>query len=249
MAIWERPEFTSGEGQIHGIGIQPEIALLTIHTGLVTFQWAHNLRILDIPGPYVFYHSSNAPYDVAREQIVRAALQFQSLKYIWWIDSDTCPPPDALPFMIRLMEEQKLDVLSGLYWARKHEGNIPCAWNKLSEDKENNQIMYASVDVSQHLNRNALIPVDVAGCGCLLMRPEVFRRLDQSNPKKPFFQWGVGRKNDETGKPLLGISEDFYLFERIKTELKIQPYLTTAVKCDHICFSKKRGQDGAFELI
>jgi hypothetical protein len=232
-----------------GQQIQPDLAILTIHTGLVTFHWAYHLRCMDFPGAWIFLHSSNAPYDVSRESITRTALNYPSIKYFFFIDSDTCPPLDAVPFMIKLAEENKIDVLSGLYWARKMEGNMVCAWNKIGENKEKNEIAYAAVDVSKHLNQNALIPVDVAGCGCLLIRPDVFRKLDQSDPKKPFFQWGVGRKYDTTGEPLLQVSEDFYVFERIRNELKIQPYLSTAVKCDHLCTTKKRGQDGAFELI
>jgi len=113
---------------------------------------------------------------------------------------------------------------------------------------EENKIHYLPLNLNEFLGQNRLFACDVVGAGCLLVRADVFKKLDESNPNKPFFQWGVGRKDENTGKPLLQLSEDFYFCERLK-EIGILPHVATAIKCDHICVCRKRSDNGELELI
>jgi len=93
---------------------------------------------------------------------------------------------NVVPKLIELSKSKNLPVVSGLYWAKKRENvAIACAWNKVSEDKEKNMIQYGQLNIEQYLSQNALIPVDVAGAGCLLVKADVFKQLDESNPKLP----------------------------------------------------------------
>jgi hypothetical protein len=192
--------------------------------------------------------NSNAPYDVARETTTRALLQYNP-KWIFSLDTDVLCPPDTVIKLVALAEANNKSVVSALYWAKKREPfNMPAAWVKTGYDAKENKNIYSAIDIKPWLDKNALVTCDVVGTGCLLIKADVFKKLDESNPKLPFFQWGLGRK-DADGKPLLQASEDFYLCERIKNELNIFPELATAVKCGHICMAQKRSADGEFELI
>ena len=251
MAIWEQPEVLSGTGQpIQGTqNIKAEVAICIIYTGPVTMEWAYTFRRLNIGLPHIYLFNSNMPYDCARETITRSALE-HGVKWLFFLDSDVCPVDmNVVPKLIELSKSKNLPVISGLYWAKKRE-NVPiaCAWNKINEDKEKNMIQYSQLNIEQYLSQNALIPVDVAGAGCLLVKADVFKKLDESNPKLPFWEWGLSRRDHE-GKPLKQLSEDFFFMERLRTELNIQPHLSTLIKCDHVCYAKKRAVDGEFELL
>ena len=129
---------------------------------------------------------------------------------------------------------------------------MPAAWLKIAEKPEENRIEFAPLDIKQHLanlpNKSPLVRCDVVGAGCLLIKADIFKKLDESNPNLPYFEWGLGRR-DPTGKPLLQLSEDFYFCMRCVKELNINPHLAVAVQCDHICNAIKRGSDGEFELL
>lgn len=250
MAIWERPEMMSGE-TINQTNqqVKPYLGIGIIHTHLVHINWAMSLRILNIPWPYIYQIASNAPYDVSREQIARTFMN-QDIEYILWIDTDTVLPQNAATTLVQLSKDNNKPIVSGLYWAKKREPTpMPCAWIKTGEDLENGKINYQTFDIKPYLGKNHLIEVDVVGCGCLLMKKDIFQKLHESDPKKPFFQWGVGRNYDTTGKPMLQVSEDFYMLDRCNRELGIKPHLSTAVECSHIAWSHRRPQDGQLELI
>jgi len=151
------------------------------------------------------------------------------------------------------MEELNLPVLSGLYWAKKPGPPIPAAWKIVNEVPEANRIEFMPLDIWPFLKeekkgRQGLVQVDVVGAGCLLVKADVFKKLDESDPNKPYFEWGLGRK-DSNGKPLLQVSEDFYFCLRCIKELNIHPHVAVAVKCEHISTAVKRGSDGNFELL
>lgn len=249
MAIWEQPNILSGtssQQQASG-NVKAEVGLCIIHTGTVSTEWAMRFKLLQIP-PFVYVFNRNQPYDTAREQCTRAVLQNKDVKWVFHLDTDVLIPIDAVPKMIEYANQLNLPVLSGLYWAKKPGQSMPAAWIKTGEDKQENRYNFSPIDVKPHMKTGAILPVDVVGAGCLLVKREIFEQLDKSNPNKPYFQWGVGRKNDETGKPLLQMSEDFYFCTRVVEELKIHPHLCTNVICDHICTVYKRGEDGEFEL-
>jgi len=148
-------------------------------------------------------------YDTAREQCTRAVLQNKDVKWVFHLDTDVLIPIDAVPKMIEFAEQFNLPVLSGLYWAKKPGLPMPAAWIKTGEHPEEMRYDFAPIDVKPHMDTGALLPVDVVGAGCLLIKRDVFEKLDKTNPNKPYFQWGLGRKEKSTGKPLLQMSEDF----------------------------------------
>lgn len=251
IAFFDDPNILSGVVNPQGTPghVKVELGLSIIHTGLVTFAWATNFRQLQIPWSHAYMFNSNMPYDCAREITTRELLKFDP-KWIFSLDTDVLIEPTGLVKLVNLAVANNKSVVSGLYWAKKREAfNMPAAWVKTGEDKASNKISYSAIDIKPWLDKNALVTCDVVGSGCLLIKADVFKKLDESNPKKPFFQWGLTRKDELTGKPLFQASEDFYLCERIKTELNIFPELATDVKCGHICTAQKRAADGEFELV
>lgn len=258
MAIWDDPNILSGESQqITAGGIQPEVGLCMLHQGLVTMNWA--IRFSEVRmfcPPHIYICNRNQPYDTAREQSTRAVMS-RNVKWVFHLDSDVLPPQDVIPKMISYSEKFNLPLLSGVYWAKKPleiTGGIPtvAAWLKTGEHPEINKYDFAPVDVKSHINTGAILPVDVAGAGCMLVNADIFKRLDESNPKLPYFQWGLGRnylcpKCGESG-PLPMMSEDFYFMMRVQNELGIRAHLATSILCNHECNVVKRGTDGEFEL-
>jgi hypothetical protein len=253
MAIWETPEILSGPTPtMSAIGdAKPQVGLGLIHTGVVPFDWAISFRYLNIPFNHVFMHGSNMPYDCSREMVVKGLLGY-NVEWVFFLDTDVLPPRDAVPQLMALSQQQNKPVVSGLYWAKKKEETpMPCAWIEIGRDPAKNQVSYKSIEneVKQYLDKNALLEVDVCGAGCLLIKADIFKKLDASNPNKPYFQWGLTRKDELTGKPLPQQSEDFYFCERLK-EIGVKPHLATAVKCDHLLFptGRRRAADGRIEL-
>ena len=221
----------------------------------MTTEWAIRFKNLQMP-PHVYMLNSNQPYDTAREGITRGVLS-HGVKWLLHLDTDVLIPINAVPLMIEWAEKFNLPLLSGLYWAKKPKsttGGVPmaAAWLKIGEKPEENRIEFAPLDVKPHMvnlpNKSPLVRCDVVGAGCLLIKADIFKKLDESNPNLPYFEWGLGRR-DPTGKPLPQMSEDFYFCMRCVKELGINPHLAVAVQCDHICNAVKRGSDGEFELL
>lgn len=246
MAIWERPQVLSGEAGVQQAeqNIKPVVGLCIIHQDMVSMEWAMMFKHFNVGYPYVYFYNKNMPYDCAREQVTRACLE-KDVEWIFHLDSDVCAPQNTIPTLIELAKQNDKPVVSGLYWAKKREETpMPAAWIQTGEDLEHGKVFYQSFDVKPYLDKNALIACDVIGAGCMLVKADIFRKLEESDPKKPFFQWGVGRHDENTGKPLLQVSEDFYFCHRLKKELNIVPHLSTAVRCDHITLAERQAADG-----
>lgn len=156
-------------------------------------------------------------------------------------NTDVIAPVNTVPVLIQWAEQFNLPVLSGLYWAKKPGPPMPAAWIKINE-KDPEHPEFAPLDIKPHMPSQTIVPADVTGAGCMLIKTDVFRQLEKSNPNLPFWQWGLGRKG------LMQTSEDFYFCLRCVKELNIHPHVATAVQCDHISTCIRRGSDGEFEL-
>jgi hypothetical protein len=239
MAIWEQPEILSGYSQAINKDAKADLALCIIHTGLVTTEWAVRFKYMQFP-THTYFFNKNQPYDTAREMVTRAALE-QNTKYIFMLDTDVLAPINTIPVLIQWAEQFNLPILSGLYWAKKPGPPMPAAWIKINE-KDPEHPEFAPLDIKPHMAAQTIVPADVTGAGCMLIKTDVFRQLEKSNPNLPFWQWGLGRKG------LMQTSEDFYFCLRCIKELNIHPHVATAVQCDHISTCIRRGSDGEFEL-
>ena len=235
------------------------ISVCIIHRDVVTMRWAENFRRLEIPAPSTCYSIGNLYHDVGREILVRHAIKTDDPEWIFFLDTGILPPANAIPRLIQIAKEQDIPVLSGLCWL-KNVGSpngtleeeytpMPSAFTKVSEDPATGAIVYNSIvdQIKPFLDKNSVCGVDAVGMGCCLIKADIFKQLDKSNPNKPYFQFGTHRKDENTGVPLLQCGEDIYFCNRLTSELGIKPYVSTEIKCDHIfypTFSVRRGSDG-----
>jgi hypothetical protein len=215
---------------------------------------------MELPPTCKYYGTGSYFYDAGREAPVRAAMKTDDPEWIFFLDSDVIPPFNAIPRLIQIAKENNISVLSGLCWLKRacepagtlEEAHIPRpnAFFKISEDLDNELVNYTALgdEIKPFLDKNAIIEVDAVGCACLLIKTEIFKKLDKSNPNKPFFQFGHYRKDENTGKPLLKLGEDAYFCYRLTSELGIRPHLSTEIKCEHVFFPgpivSRRGSDG-----
>lgn len=191
-----------------------ELILIAIpHTGLVVFDWAINLRILQPPVPFNIISNKGLPIDRARCELVRQAKSMNAT-HLFFLDSDVVMPHDGL---LRLYN-WKMPVVCGIYGS-KHEA--PGIW---IEQSKSGQERYAAVS-AEALEKYPLFthPDIVAGAGCCLVDMQVFNRIEE-----PFFEWTQGRQPH-------GVSEDFYFFEKIR-KAGIPIHIDMNVKCRHIDF-------------
>lgn len=261
MAIWENPQILSGnipqaEDQTKK---KIKVAICILHTGTVDVRWAMRTSLvfaqLQKKGiPFSYMLNSNQPYDTAREQLTRMALE-SGAEYIFHYDSDVLIPVNTIELLIEWIEKFNIPIMSGIYWAKKPQ-IMPAAWAKIAEHPEENRYDFAPMDLKKTIEKSPgkdpIVPMDVVGAGCLMIRRDVFEKLDKSNPDLPYFQWGIGRYNtcpkckDKTPLPMM--SEDFYFCMRAGNELNLKPHVATLIRCDHISSCVRRGSDGEFEL-
>ena len=254
MGIWD--DIKPGEQKpIITTEQRPDFALCMIHQELVSMEWAMMFRLMQLPSHYYFF-SRKAPYDIAREETVEGALA-QNPKYLFFLDSDTKPlATDAVMQLIRLSEENNIDILSGLYWAKKDQKQ-PAAWRIVQYDGFIPKIF--PIDITQdNIDKKAIIKCDVIGLGFCLVRSSVFKKWREKWPDRPFFRWGLGLKDKElralcdvytkTAEGVKATSEDFNFFIGCK-ELGIYPHVAIEIICDHIAWAKLDARTGDYRLL
>ena len=244
MAIWEQPElikdFNKTKAGIKEDNVKAEVALCIPHQELVSMEWAISFRHLKLP-PHKYYLNRGMPIDIARETMVRSALEDPNIKYIIFLDTDIVVEPDSFQTLIAIAEQKELSIVSGLYWARKREEKpTPAAWKIIH--REGNIIKYAPVVIEEHIEKNNIIELDACGLGFTVIKRHIFEDLDKKGVK-PFFEWGLGRNN------LPQISEDFMFYLRCIDYLGIHPYVACSVRGHHIALSKRNKDNGILELV
>lgn len=127
-----------------------------------------------------FFTYKVQPVDRARNQIVDYFMKHQEMTHLWFIDSDTIPPHDALERMI----EQDFDILTGLTPMLYHDkeknvwGTFYNAFTPVL-DAEGKFIRTENPKIDGKLH-------EVMRCGgsCLLIKRGVFEKLE-----KPYFNF------------------------------------------------------------
>jgi hypothetical protein len=154
--------------------------------------------------------------DAQRNQLVEKALEWKELTHIFFIDADTAPPPHVL---VRLLKRD-LDIVSGYYMQKTHP--FAPLVIKRPADKDGKKGMNFFPLITPAL-QDTLLPVDAAGCGCLLIKREVFESM-----KPPFFKFNF---INQAGTKTMG--EDLYFFDQAM-EIGYQPYVDLSVLCQHV---------------
>jgi len=130
-------------------------------------------------------------------------------EWIFMLDSDVIPPPDAIERLLGCNHK----IASGVYYRR----NLPIEPGLWNETKDGTTFLH-------DYPKTMRFEVDLCGAGCLLIHRDVFERL-----KKPYFEWTL----DKLPKPA-GSSEDFNFLRKARKELGIRPMIDPNVQCQHI---------------
>lgn len=104
----------------------------------------------------------NKPIAEARNEIVEFALE-QGANYIYWLDDDVIPPPDAF---LKLYRHQK-DIINGVYWSKSNPP-MPLLFRGHLEGP------YWNWHVGD------LIEIDAAGNGLTLVKTDVYRKISET---------------------------------------------------------------------
>lgn len=137
---------------------------------------------------YTFYDSSTILLN-QRNNLVKMALELQA-DYVLWLDSDMVFPSSTLT---RLLSHKK-DIIGCNYMRR----SLPLKTVTYTDIR--NWDSWVPLDTEQDL-----IEVDGTGMGCLLMKTEVFNRIE-----KPYFKFTYQSVSDDY------LGEDFNLIQDLK---------------------------------
>lgn len=167
-------------------------------------------------GPDQMLHISpptNSVHDIARNEIARSALG----EFTLFLDTDHEVPADLLFRLLNASRRYDADVVTGLYLQR-HPPYAPNIWRF---DPNGTHPRYS------YWKKGAILEVDCAGAGALLVKNAVFRRIWDELGEEPF-----SRLEFEQGKTV-PTGEDFAFFRRCQ-RLGIQAICPTSVECPHL---------------
>lgn len=191
----------------------PTMSSIHIQLAVVIMYWlVQSLQNKD-KSISVYPTISVQPVDNARNQIVEAFLE-GDYTHLFFIDSDTIPPRDALD---KLLAHDK-DVISGITPIIDHDegrqndsSGFYKKWNCVNE-------------LDQHVKPNTgVVKVKGAGGSCILIKRHVFEQLE-----KPYYRFLY---QDDNGKPVV-VSEDIYFVAKALGK-GITTYADTSIICQH----------------
>lgn len=190
---------------------------------LEPFCWAwgqmiqYNSEYLCQPGEIVNYIKATVSlHFFARNSLV------EGMKGDWllMLDTDHAFDPDIVVRMLDYMNKYDAQVVTAMYRHKSDPGG-PVIYNW---DEKGFAVPIADwVDENGNRNLNAF-QIDSAGGGCLLVRREVFKRIDSELKEKPF-------------DIISGFGEDHSFFKRLE-KLKIPAYALLNVESPHLQIQK-----------
>jgi len=198
----------------------------------VTLEWALNTaRTIQLPNGSNIFTSRGSPIDVARNMLVKRALD-NGFNWIGFLDLDVECPPNAF---IQLQSHNK-PFIAGLYRAKKEDSTEHrYLWAAWMFDKDRNG--YLPID---RWEGNGIAQVDIVASGLMLCHKSVFEKIGF-----PWFKWT--RDTELTGFGH-GMSEDFTFCEKLQSA-GIPVLIDTSVQAPHICGEMKIMPDGTIKLL
>lgn len=195
----------------------------------ITLEWSMFFRKLILPAESKIFVQSRGPIDVARNLLVKKALDM-GFDHIGFLDSDVKCPIDAF---IRMLAH-KQPFVSGLYRAKKDvEYKGKKMWNAYVYSDE-----YKGYVPIIDWSDDGMLTVDVVGAGLMLIHRSVFEKIDF-----PWFRW---TKNlDVIGH---GVSEDFDFCIKLKAA-GIPILIDNTIQATHICGEFKIMPDGSMKIL
>jgi glycosyltransferase involved in cell wall biosynthesis len=145
-----------------------------------------------------------------RNTLVQVALDNKQ-DYLVFLDTDMTFPRNTLVKLVMDIEKNKkykMEAITGLY-VRKSPPYMPHVYAQFCPERKNFRML-------AQFPLDKLFPVEGAGCGCLIVKSEVFKRA-----KQPYFKF---RTNDKTKEKMYGrkgympatVGEDLYFFLKTK---------------------------------
>jgi GT2 family glycosyltransferase len=172
---------------------------------------AYNNEYLLQENEQIYYNFANVSYhSMARN---RLASEIRG-SWILMLDTDQTFPSDMLARLLWIADQYELDVLTGLYH-QKSEPYNPVIY--LLNDKDRFEYI-----VGWNKDK-AIIPIDSAGGGCLLIRNHILKTMFGKG-MLPFSE-------------IEGNSEDHSFFRKLKA-LGIQAYCAPDVRVNHLRWSE-----------
>lgn len=190
----------------------------------VSIQWHRAMSALLMP---VGFNVSEIRVDgmevgEARNAAVETA-RARKLKYLLFIDSDTCLPPHGFQQLVWDLENYpEVDIVSGLYVA-KSQPTSPLIW------KEWGKGVYWDFTLGDVIH-------DVVGCpmGATLLRMSLFDRLP-GGEADPWFKTVRAVAENVQDNPLQYYqTEDLYFCGRAIEEANAKIIVDTRVYCEHV---------------
>lgn len=164
-----------------------------------------------------FFTYKVSPVDRARNQIVDYFLKHDELTHLFFIDSDTIPPQDALQKLLDMDKDIATGMTPMLHFDKDRNawGTFFNAFSK--EVKENGEVRTVSPEPNV-----GLVEVERCGGSCLMIKREVFGKL-----KVPYFQFIL----QDHGRTHVK-SEDIYFCDTAR-EAGMEIWCDTSVICQH----------------
>jgi len=197
-----------------------ELGIGICHRETTTIEWSMAFRTLNLPS-HVFVLSSHFPIDLSRNSIVNSLLGY-NCKWILMLDTDVCPPPDAVTRLL----SHNLPIVSGLYWM-KQPPYAPVAMRRVPQkqpDGSTKQVLSAVAGWAP----GEPLEVDAVGMGCCLIHSRVFRAFQEKGMQ--YYRWTFGKPDKPAEEE--GMSEDFNFIVDAK-KLGFKTYLDPSVACGH----------------
>ncbi len=195
--------------------ISPQVLCAILHTETTSVAWAlTGIRPLQVPGPVMGV--TGLPFDQARNSAAQRALEI-GCKWIFFLDSDVTPPPDAI---LRLMAHN-LPIVSGVYHRRSPPVGVPV----MQKPAGHWVTTYPA---------NTLMEVDVVGAGCLLIATELLKRMPPQRPGHHWFDWRVHLRGTPGFNDKTCMSEDYTFCLHGKATFGVRTMVDTSVQCGHL---------------
>jgi len=183
---------------------KPELGILIPIRDKVSPEWAVELARIAraIRVPFKFYLNRHFRLDVARNQLVKQALE-DGCRKVLFFDSDLYPfhyngekkEWHDYPEAVGLLWNQEYPINSGCYFTKR---GTPALYTLVDKDSDK---PFAPIDIKLEELWNKVLYIDATGTGFTLIESEVFKCIDP-----PYFEY---KYDFETDKEL---SEDLAFF-------------------------------------
>jgi len=135
--------------------------------------------------------------------------------WLFMVDTDHMYAPDILMRLLAIMEENKINVLSGVYTYKFQPHNVVAGNWDIKEDGKIAIAPLESLYIEQDIQQVGVVPG-----GCLLVKRKVYDAIKRHFKRAPF-------------DIIQGLSEDYSFCFRCR-EMGIPVYLAPRVECHHV---------------